>query len=175
MRSQLIQRQVFAALVIAALVVPAMNADAAVYSNGSKTATFDVTLKIIADCSIAATPLDFGQAQGVLSTIVNATSSINVTCSNSTAYNVGMTAGTGTGSAGTNRFMSGTGANTATVAYNLLQPTGSAQWGNTQGTDTVGGTGTGTTQTLTVRGTIPVQDTPMPDSYKSTITATVYF
>jgi spore coat protein U-like protein len=172
MRANLIKRQLFAAFVIAAMAAPG---GAATYSNGTKTATFDVTLRIIADCTIAANPLDFGQSQGVLSTAVNATSSINVTCSNTTPYNVGLSAGTGTGSTGTTRYMSGTGANTATVAFNLLQPTGSAQWGTTQGTDTVGGTGTGAAQTLTVRGAIPAQATPVPDSYKSTITATVYF
>ena len=175
MRAQLIQRQLFAALAIATMVVPVVNADAAVYSNGTKTATFDVTLKIIADCTIAANPLDFGQSQGVLATAVNVNSSINVTCTNTTPYNVGLSAGTGTGSTVAARVLSGTGANTATVAYTLLQPTGSSVWGTTQGTDTVSGTGTGASQVLTVRGTIPAQATPVPDTYKSTITATVYF
>jgi spore coat protein U-like protein len=172
MRINLIRRQFFAALVIAAVTVPG---SAATFSNSLKTATFDITLNIIADCTIAANSFDFGQSQGVLSTAVNSTSSLSVTCSNTTPYNIGLSAGTGTGSTGTTRYMSGTGTNTSTVAFNLLQPTGSGQWGTTQGTDTVSGTGTGAVQTLTVRGTIPAQATPVPDSYKSTITATVYF
>lgn len=175
MRAHLIQRQLFAALAIAAMVAPVVNADAAVYSNGTKTATFDVTLKIIADCTIGASPLDFGDTQGVITTAINVTTNINVTCTNTTPYNVGLSSGTGTGSTVATRYMSGTGANTATVQFNLLQPTGSANWGTTQGTDTVGGTGTGGSQTLVVRGTVPQQATPVPDQYKSTITATVYF
>jgi spore coat protein U-like protein len=172
MRTKLIARHFFAAFAIAALAVPS---GAAIYGNGSKTATFDVTLKIIADCSIAANALDFGQAQGVLSTAVKVTSSINVTCSNSTPYNVGLSAGTGAGSSGTTRYMSGTGGNTATVQYNLYQTSNGTQWGNTQGTDTMAGTGNGQSQVLTVHGEIPAQNTPAPDTYKSTITATVFF
>jgi len=150
-------------------------ADAAVYSNGSKNTTFDVTLTIIADCTIAASNLSFGGSQGVLATAVTANTSLNVTCTNTTPYNVGLSAGTGTGSSGTTRFMSGTGANLGTVAFNLFQASGNTVWGNTQGTDTKSGTGTGMAQSITVYGQIPVQTTPQPDSYKSTITATVYF
>ncbi|MYM67801.1 fimbrial major subunit CsuA/B family protein [Pseudoduganella sp. FT55W] len=148
---------------------------AAVYSNGTKTATFDVTLTIIADCTIAANALNFGSAQGVLATAVNTNTTLSVTCTNTTPYNVGLSAGTGTGSTVASRLLSGTGANTSTVSYTLKQSSGGANWGTTQGTDTVSGTGTGSSQTLTVYGNIPAQATPQPDAYKSTITATVYF
>jgi len=172
MRTKLIARHIFAAFTIAALALPS---GAAVYGNGTKTANFDVTLKIVADCAIVASALDFGQTQGVLSTAVKVTSNINVTCSNSTPYNVGLSAGTGAGSTGTTRYMSGTGGNVQTVQYNLYQNGTGTQWGATQGTDTMAGTGNGTAQTLTVHGEIPVQNTPAPDTYKSTITATVFF
>ena len=151
------------------------NADAATYSNGSSGSNFDVTMKIVANCTVAALPLDFGQAQGVLSAAVNVNTTINVTCSNSTPYNLGLNAGTGAGSSGTTRKLSGTGANTGTVAFNLFQTAGSTLWGDTQGSNTVGGTGTGSAITHTVYGQVPVQATPAPDTYKSTITATVYF
>lgn len=162
-------------LVLASAALFPIFADAAVYTNGSKSSTFDVTMRIVADCTIAANGMDFGQNQGVLAATVNAQSSINVTCTNTTPYNVGLNAGTGTGSSGTTRYMSGTGANTGTVQFNLYQAAGSTPWGNTQGTNTMAGTGNGTQQTLTVYGEIPAQNTPAPDSYKSTITATVYF
>jgi spore coat protein U-like protein len=148
---------------------------AAVYSNGSRSATFDVTLKIIADCIISTNTLDFGQSQGVLATAVTGSSTLHVTCTNTTPYNVGLNAGTGTGSTIAARVMSGTGANTSTVNYALTQTSGGSNWGNTQGTDTVSGTGSGSQQNLTVYGNIPAQATPQPDTYKSTITATVYF
>lgn len=165
----------FATTLIAAAMLPALS-DAAVYSNGvPKSASFDVSMRIIADCTIAANGIDFGQTQGVLSQAVTGSSSINVTCTNTTPYNIGLNAGTGTGSSGTTRYLSGTGANTGTVRFNLYQAPGSGLWGNTQGSDTVGGTGSGAQQTLTVYGEIPAQATPAPDAYKSTVTATVYF
>lgn len=148
---------------------------AAVYTNGSKTTTFDVTMKIIADCTIAASNLDFGQSQGVLNATVAVNTTINVTCTNTTPYNLGLSAGTGTGSSGTTRYMSGTGGNTGTVRFNLYQTAGATLWGDTQGTDTRSGTGTGSLQAITVYGEVPAQATPAPDTYKSTITATVYF
>ncbi len=164
-----------ASVAIAGTVLFAGPADAAVYLNGSNTATFDVTLKIIANCTISAANLDFGQSQGVLATAVNVNTTVNVTCTNTTPYNVGLTAGTGTGSTGTTRYMSGTGGNLGKVQFNLYQTAGATLWGDTQGTDTVGATGNGTSQPLTVYGNIPPQATPAPDTYKSTITATVYF
>ena len=163
------------AVVLFVLNTAAGGADAATYGNGTATSNFDVSMKIVANCVIAANALDFGQSQGVLNTAVNVNSTINVTCSNTTPYNVGLSAGTGAGSTGTTRYMSGTGGNTATVQFNLFQTAGATLWGNTQGTDTLGGVGNGSAQTLTVYGQVPVQTTPMPDTYKSTITATVYF
>jgi len=166
---------VAASVAMAAAALLPRDADAAVYLNGSATINFDVTLKIIANCTIGAANLDFGQSQGVLATAVNVNTTVNVTCTNTTLYNVGLTAGTGAGSSGTTRYMSGTGGNTGTVQFNLYQTAGSTLWGDTQGTNTVGGTGNGSSQPITVYGNIPPQATPAPDTYKSTITATVYF
>ena len=146
---------------------------AAVYTK-SKSATFDVTMRVVADCTIAATGIDFGQT-GVITAAISGSSNINVTCTNTTPYTVGLNAGTGVGSTGTTRFLNGTGANADTVAVNLYRTPGSGLWGNTQGTDTLDGTGNGNQQILTVYGEIPVQKSPTPDNYKSTITATIYF
>jgi spore coat protein U-like protein len=162
---------------VGAALLPALSG-AAVYLNGSKTATFDVTLTIIADCTIAATPMNFGSSQGVLAAAVTSSTTMSVTCTNTTPYNVGLNAGTVTGSTTTARLMAGTTAgNTGnTLGFNLYQTAGtSTVWGNAQGTDTKSGTGSGAAQTLTVYGTIPAQNTPQPDTYKTTITATVFF
>ena len=150
-------------------------AGAAVYNNGSNTATFEVTMGLVANCSVTAAAMNFGARVGVLTAAVNATSDIKVTCTNTTPFNLGLNEGTGAGSSGTTRYLSGTGSNTAKVQFNLSQSSGGSLWGNTQGTDTLGGTGNGSEQTLTVYGQIPEQASPAPDTYKSTITATVYF
>ena len=65
--------------------------------------------------------------------------------------------------------------NTTTVGFQLWDAGRTTIWGNTQGTNTVAGTGTGAAQALTVYGQVPAQATPKPDTYQTTVTATVYF
>jgi spore coat protein U-like protein len=164
--------------VLALLTLASATAVAAIYSNGTNTATFNVTLTLQANCGITANPLNFGTA-GVLSTAINQQSTLSITCTNTTPYNVGLDAGTVTGSTVTSRLMAGTatGNTGTTVGFQLYQDSGHATvWGNTQGTNTVAGTGTGAAQTINVYGQVPSQGTtPKPDTYQTTITATVYF
>lgn len=144
---------------------------------GSSTAQFNVTLTLTANCAITANPLNFG-SNGVLTTAINGQTTVAVTCSNTTPYNVGLDQGTVTGSTVAARLMAGTatGNTTTTVGFQLYQDSGrNTIWGNTQGTNTLSGTGTGSAQTLNVYGQVPVQTTPKPDTYQTTITATVYF
>src|SRR6201991_1386216 len=150
-----LSRAVFA-LVVACLVNGASERDAraAVYSNGTATATFTVTLTLQANCSISANPLAFG-TNGVLGTAINQQTTVLVTCTNTTPYNVGLDAGTVTGSSVTSRLMAGTATgNTATtVGFQLYQDAGhTVTWGNTQGTNTVSGTGSGSAQSIVVYG-----------------------
>ncbi len=152
-------------------------AEAAVYSNGTATATFNVTLTLQANCAITANPLAFG-TNGVLGTAINQQTTLSVTCTNTTPYNVGLDGGNVTGSSVTSRLMAGTatGNTTTTIGFQLYQDSGRTTiWGNTQGTNTVAGTGSGSAQTLTVYGQVPAQATPKPDTYQTTVTATVYF
>jgi spore coat protein U-like protein len=166
------------ALVVALAFGPALPvARAATYSNGTSTATFTVTLTLQANCTIAATPLNFG-TNGVLATALNQQTTVAVTCTNTTPYNVGLDAGTVTGSSIASRLMAGTatGNTGTTVSFELYQDAGhTIVWGNTQGTNTVAGTGTGAAQSITVYGQVPAQTTPKPDTYQTTVTATVYF
>jgi spore coat protein U-like protein len=167
-------QQLCSALILAGTV---FTAPAAVYSNGTNTANFIVSLTLQANCSISATALAFGST-GVLGGAINQQSTVTVTCTNTTPYNVGLDAGTVSGSTVAARLMAGTSAgNTGTtVAYQLYQDAGhSTVWGNTQGTDTYAGTGTGAAQPINVYGQVPSQATPKPDTYQSTVTATVYF
>ncbi|WP_345817836.1 spore coat U domain-containing protein (plasmid) [Paraburkholderia sp. PREW-6R] len=154
-----------------------LQAGAATYTNGTATATFNVSLTIQANCGISANPLNFG-TNGVLSSALNQQTTVSVTCTNTTPYNVGLDAGTVASSTVTSRLMAGTatGNTGTTVGFQLYQDSGhTTVWGNTQGTNTVGGVGTGSAQSLTVYGQVPVQATPKPDKYQTTVTATVYF
>jgi spore coat protein U-like protein len=137
------------------------------------TTSFQVQLTIQAQCLInSASTLNFG-TQGVLSANVDQTSTIQVQCTNSTPYNIGLDAGTGTGATVTTRKLTGGG---ATINYTLYSDSArTSVWGNTVGTNTVASTGTGASQSFTVYGRIPAQTTPAPTTYTDTITVTVTY
>ena len=137
------------------------------------TSSFTVSITIAATCTVnSASTLNFGN-QGILSTNVDQTSTIQVTCTNTTPYNIGLDAGTGSGATVTTRKLTSGG---ATVNYTLYSNSGrTTVWGNTVGTDTVTGTGNGSGQNFTVYGRVPPQTTPAPGSYSDTITVTVTY
>jgi spore coat protein U-like protein len=139
----------------------------------STTSTFAVQVAITATCTInSASTLNFG-TQGVLATNVDQTSTLQVTCTNTTPYNIGLDAGTGSGATVATRKLTSGG---ATVNYTLYSDSGrTTVWGNTVATDTVAGTGNGTGQSYTVYGRIPTQTTPAPGNYADTITVTVTY
>ena len=63
-----------------------------------------------------------------------------------------------------------------TMAYALFSnPARTLNWGQTDGTDTVGGTGNGAAQSLTVYGQISAGQFVKPGNYIDTITATVTY
>lgn len=139
------------------------------------TATSNLTVRIVinAQCLAAtASTLDFGTT-GVLSANVDVTSTILVTCTNTTPYNIGLNAGTGTGATVSNRLMM---SGATTISYAMYSNAGrTMNWGNTVGTDTVPGTGNGAAQSYTVYGRVPPQTTPAPGTYTDTITVTVTY
>ncbi|CAN7303121.1 Csu type fimbrial protein [Bosea sp. LjRoot237] len=136
------------------------------------TGTFQVQINIQAACTIAsATDMNFGNV-GVLSTNIDSTSTITVQCTATTPYNIGLNAGLN-GGAVTTRQMSGAG---GTVNYSLFRdPARTLNWGETIGTDTSVGTGSGSTQAYTVYGRVSAQATPSPALYTDTITVTVTY
>ena len=135
------------------------------------TTTFSVTATVQATCLISASTLAFGTYTGVQ---IAATSTLQVTCTNTTPYNVGLNPGTATGATVTTRKM--TGPASATLNYSLTQDSGhTINWGQTVGTDTVAGTGNGAAQALTVYGLLAAGQYPAPGAYSDTITATVTY
>ncbi|APH59659.1 Csu type fimbrial protein [Granulibacter bethesdensis] len=146
--------------------IPIKSIDAA-----TSTTTFQVTATVQASCVIQAANLSFGNYSG---SQTDATSTIQVTCTNSTPYNVGLSAGTGSGATVSNRKMTLNG--TSALPYALYSDSSrSTNWGNTPNQDTVSGTGNGSGQSLTVYGRIQTGNYPTPGSYADTITATVNF
>ena len=159
----------YKAALTACFLLPWMSASHA----ASTTTTFGVQVALTATCTINSAPaLNFG-TQGILSANVDQTSTIQVTCTNSTPYNMGLNAGTGSGATVATRKLTSGG---ATVNYTLYSDSGrSTVWGNTVSTDTAAGTGNGGAQSYTVYGRIPTQTTPAPGTYTDTITVTVTY
>jgi spore coat protein U-like protein len=137
------------------------------------TSTFQSQITIQASCTINSTStLNFG-SQGLLTANIDQTSTIQVQCTNTAPYNIGLDAGTATGATVTTRKMTNGG---ATVSYSLFSDSArTINWGNTVGTDTVSSTGTGAAQSFTVFGRVPPQTTPAAATYNDTITVTVTY
>lgn len=148
-----------------ALTVPAGRTEAA-----TATGTVAITATVQATCVMSATPLSFGVYTGVALT---GTSTITMTCSNTTPYSVGISAGAASGATVTTRAMT---SGAVTLAYALYSnTTRTLNWGTTTGTDTVAGTGTGVAQPLTVYGSVAAGQFITPGSYTDTVTATVTY
>lgn len=138
----------------------------------TKTATFRVSATVQSECTIVATDLNFGTI-GIVSSNVDALSSITITCTSGTTYNIALDEGTVSGSSIADRKM-GSGANM--LAFQLYKDATRAEiWGETPATDTLGGTGTGSPQTLTVYGRVAPQVAPAVGVYETQITATIVY
>jgi spore coat protein U-like protein len=137
------------------------------------TSTFTVQMTVTSSCVINSTStMDFG-TQGVLTANVDSTSTLAVQCTNTTAYNIGLDAGTGTGATVAVRKMTN---GSKTINYSLYTTSArTTVWGNTVGTDTVAATGNGASQSYTVYGRVPAQTTPAAAAYTDTITVTVTY
>jgi spore coat protein U-like protein len=163
MRSQKLTIGLFLAFASSLPVGPAAAATA--------TTTFQVTTNVNAACTIVATDLafpDYTEAQ------LDQQSEIEVNCTNSAIWNVGLDAGTFAGATVTTREMTGPAG--AHLNYELFSdPARTTNWGNTVGTDTVSGTGTGAVQVVNVYGRIPAAQLASVGGYADTITATVTF
>jgi spore coat protein U-like protein len=135
------------------------------------TTSFNATATVPTTCTVAANNLNFGTV-GLLSANTDASTTLSPVCTNGAPYNVGLDKGLN-GSSVTTRQMK---AGSALVNYSLFSNSGrTTNWGNTVGTDTVSGTGTGASQSLTVYGRIPSQTTPSPGTYNDTIVVTLTY
>jgi spore coat protein U-like protein len=135
------------------------------------TATFTVSATVQATCSVVTSPLAFGAYSGA---VLAGTTTVSVTCTNTTPYSIGLNAGIATGATVTTRKM--TGPSSSLISYGMYSDAGhTVNWGNTPATDTVAGTGIGSVQVSTVYGQMPAGQLVTPGAYSDTITATVTY
>lgn len=135
------------------------------------TGTINVNATIQATCLITTGPLAFGTYTGV---IAQSTSTISVTCTNTTPYHIELNPGSTTGATVTTRQMTGPGG--ALLNYGLFSDAGySVNWGQTDGTDDLSEAGTGSAQTFTVYGQVPAGQYLAPGYYSDNVTATINY
>ncbi|MGJ0508500.1 MAG: Csu type fimbrial protein [Methylocystis sp.] len=135
--------------------------------------TFNVSVTLLASCTVQTANLTF-PTSGIIKNAIDATGSMYVSCTSTTPYNVGLSAGNGAGATVAARKMTGPGG--ATLTYSLYrESTRGAVWGTTVGSDTVYGFGNGSQQSYLIYGRVPVQITPTPGLYSDTVIVTVTY
>ena len=136
------------------------------------TRTFTVTGTVVSSCNATATNLVFPNTS-VIAANVDGSSTVSVTCTNTTPYHVRLNGGLSGATSPSARKMT---LGAAQITYGLYRDIGRSQgWGSTDGVDTSPGTGTASAIGHTVYGRIPPQTTPAPGTYTDTIVVTVSF
>lgn len=131
-------------------------------------ANFDVSIQVMATCSISASSMPFTSITTGTTTNTDASSTLILNCSNGTPYAVALD--NGTNFQGGRRLTNGS----SFISYNLYSDSGrSTQWNSS---NTKAGTGSGSDQSLTVYGRIPSgQSVLNTGTYVDTIVATVTY
>jgi len=124
-------------------------------------------------CTIASiADLDFGSHSGLIDTALNYTTALSMNCRRRTAWQVSLDNGQyASGSIRRMRNAAG-----QYLRYELYRDAARSQrWGSTLNSDTQTGTGTGSTQSLTLYGQVPAAQTPPPGSYSDVVKVTVTY
>ena len=136
-------------------------------------ATFRVSARVEAVCEVTATDLAFGTYAAQSGTPLQGTTLLRATCTPDLTYNIGLNEGTSPGATVNQRKMV---SGTQSLNYQLYSDAArSSIWGNTTGTDTVTGVGTGIAQDHTVFGAVPAAQIVPAGDYQDTITVRVYY
>ena len=134
----------------------------------TKTSSFDARVQVTASCSLTTADLSFPAVSTGNLANVDATSSINVTCSSGTPYQIALSDGANFNS--TRRMAWGA----SYIAYEVFSDASRSQtWSSTS---VVQGSGSGSTQQIPVYGRIfSGQSVPNTGSYADTIVATISY
>lgn len=156
------------ALIASAVLVPTMASASTVGT------TMPVTAVTVNACAVVATPLVFGTLNQISGSANDSQSTVTVTCTPGTSYDVGLD--NGAHAAGGVRYMTPA-VGSGTIPYALYtSATRTTAWGNTVGTDTVNHTAGALPTTLTVYGRVPAGAPPVgAGAYSDLVTVTVSF
>jgi len=138
----------------------------------STTGNLTVSAIVSAQCVIQSAAIPFGTYSA---SAVQQNAQIAVNCSNGTSYTVSLDAGSGTGATTASRKLANT-AGGSSLNYGLYQDAARTKsWGNANGSDTIAGVGSGTTQNIPVYGYIPGGQTSTAGSYSDVVAITLAY
>jgi spore coat protein U-like protein len=153
----------------------------ATYPTGRKNLTGTLSATINAACNISAAALDFGSSSSFISLNIDAAATITAQCTNTTPYSIGLDYGTNA-SGSQNRMRRGATSNY--ITYGLFTDSARSQaWTTTSSaTSCTGGastctlgTGTGSSQNITVYGRVPPQTVPAIGLFTDSVVVTITF
>lgn len=134
---------------------------------------FQVSATAVNSCNLSATDLTFGNYDPLKVTSTDASSVVTVTCTPGSGYIIGLDTGTGQGATVEMRRMSN---GNSLLDYSLYRDTArNLVWGNSPGSDTVAGIGTGTPIDYPAYGRIPQGQAVQRGVYTDTVTVWVTF
>ena len=142
---------------------------------GTTSSNLSVSANVNANCTVSTTALDFGGIDTLSASPVDGTGGISVTCTSGTAWTAAADIGSGSGASFASRRMSAGG---NTLSYTIYTDAGrTTVWGDGSGsTGTVGNTGSGAAQNVTVYGRVPAGQTSVPaGSYADTVSVTITY
>lgn len=137
--------------------------------------TLNTSATVTANCTVSTSAVAFGSVNAISGSNVDASGGLSVTCTNGTAWAASAGVGAGSGASFTGRRMTG-GANL--LGYNLYTSNAySTVWGDgTASTATIGGTGSGSAQSVTIYGRVASGQTSVPaGSYADTVAVTITY
>ena len=139
------------------------------------TTTIPITAIVIDSCVVVASPLTFGNYNGISGGMLDAAAAITPICTSGTAYSIAIDAGLGSGATMTSRIL--TGPDGATLNYGIFTDTNRLTvWGDgTGGTSWVVASGVGLAQPVTMYGRVPAGQAATVGAYSDTLTITVSY
>jgi spore coat protein U-like protein len=158
---------------IAVLLVLGILPSAGLYAQQTASTTFRVAVSVQAACEVTATDLDLGTHAAEAGSPHQGTTLLRATCTPDSSYNIRLNDGTSPGATVNQRKMVSGAQVRNYQLYSEAQR--STVWGNTTGTDTANGVGTGLSQDHTVFGAVPAAQVIPASGYAETIIVRIYY
>ena len=137
--------------------------------------SLNVTATVTANCTVSTTALAFGNVNTINGSNVDGAGALSIVCTNGTGWTAAADVGSGSGASFSSRRME---AGSDQLSYNLFTDAGFANvWGDgSASTSTIGGTGSGSAQAVTIYGRVGSGQTTVPvGSYADTVAVTVTY